>query len=442
MSERRSQFRPPVRTPGRLSTLLSGVLLAVLLAGCGGPPPIVDLYVDPVNGNDADAGTISEPYKTLTQALSFAHAGQIIHLGEGTYDAANGEIWPSHSGSPPTAVPNVPNDVTITADGNMVVLSGPAGFDTNTALVFEGSGEVNGVLISGFEIGVIVDDDAEVVLDEVQVTASGEIGVLAAGTAELIVRDSVIHNNSAIGLASTGSANVTVIESDLFANHPAIEASSQSRVNVSGSDIHDNGGGGTGAVNSGVSVTDTARLVVEDTTVRNNGFAGVHIQGGASVTIGPGTDVFENDTGVVVTSDLPGKATLEIDGASIHDHSYQGITWEMAMGNSFKMRNTSVIDNGDSGLYFGGDADVIDLGTSSEPGNNDYSGNVAPHIVDNRPARAAPDGTVISISASDVSFGCAVTTELMTGPDTLDCNLETIISISKANNRINVVTLE
>ncbi len=64
--------------------------------------PLSALYVDPVTGSDTTGnGSIAKPYRTLTKAVAVFTAakvlspnGVIIHLGIGTYDAANGEQFP------------------------------------------------------------------------------------------------------------------------------------------------------------------------------------------------------------------------------------------------------------------------------------------------------------------------------------------------------------
>jgi len=52
------------------------------------------LYVDPVRGSDAGAGTAQAPLKTITQALAIAPASSVIQLAPGTYSAASGETFP------------------------------------------------------------------------------------------------------------------------------------------------------------------------------------------------------------------------------------------------------------------------------------------------------------------------------------------------------------
>ena len=421
------------------------VLVAVLLlivTACAGPAAIVDFYVDPSAGNDANPGTVAEPYRTLTHALSLAEAGHTIHLAAGTYDAASGEVWPNHAGIPPVADVNVPSGVTITGGGNLVRLSGPVGFDTETALVFDGTAEVSGVNIVGFEVGVLAVDGADVVLDDVHVEGSGEIGVMARGDAELTVRNGSIFLNAAIGLAAIENAVVTIEGSQLYQNHPGVEASDSATVTITGSDLYDNGSGVPGGVNSAVNVMGDVSLSVSDTALRDNAYAGIHLRGAVGVTVGPGTVIRGNFIGVVADAFLAGEASIAFDGATVRDNDYEGVYWGIPMGASFTMRDTDVIDNGDNGLFFAGDAAVIDLGTPDSPGGNDYSGNGEPLILDLRPARAAPDGTVITMSHGDIMPGCPLVAGPQVGPADFDCDGATVISITNGNNRVEIVSDE
>lgn len=64
--------------------------------------PLSTLYVDPVTGSDTTGnGSISKPYKTLTKAVAVLNSAKVvaptgvtIHLANGDYNAANGELFP------------------------------------------------------------------------------------------------------------------------------------------------------------------------------------------------------------------------------------------------------------------------------------------------------------------------------------------------------------
>ena len=52
------------------------------------------LYVDNTKGNDAFPGTITQPLRTITQALHQAHPGTLIAINSGDYSSQNGEQFP------------------------------------------------------------------------------------------------------------------------------------------------------------------------------------------------------------------------------------------------------------------------------------------------------------------------------------------------------------
>jgi hypothetical protein len=58
------------------------------------------LFVDPVNGNDANNGCINLPFKTLTHALSEVDSGGKIVAQPGVYSEASGEDFPIYGHEP------------------------------------------------------------------------------------------------------------------------------------------------------------------------------------------------------------------------------------------------------------------------------------------------------------------------------------------------------
>ena len=77
-------------------------VVAFLLFGCSSDdetpsspePPHYDYYVDASSGDDSNPGTQSEPFKTITHAVSTADMNKRIKVLPGTYDAALGESFP------------------------------------------------------------------------------------------------------------------------------------------------------------------------------------------------------------------------------------------------------------------------------------------------------------------------------------------------------------
>lgn len=85
-----------------LAAVTLATIASIGLAACGGSgggsnapvTPATEFWVDAQNGNDVDAGTQAQPFKTLTHALAAAGAGATLHVLPGTYDTANGETFP------------------------------------------------------------------------------------------------------------------------------------------------------------------------------------------------------------------------------------------------------------------------------------------------------------------------------------------------------------
>ncbi|PKQ21178.1 MAG: hypothetical protein CVT66_01635 [Actinobacteria bacterium HGW-Actinobacteria-6] len=76
-----------------VAMLVATVPLAPLSAAANGGT--VDTYwVDAANGMDANPGTEAEPFETITHAITVADIYDTIMVKPGTYDEANGEVFP------------------------------------------------------------------------------------------------------------------------------------------------------------------------------------------------------------------------------------------------------------------------------------------------------------------------------------------------------------
>lgn len=422
------------------SVLAMLVALATIVA-CGPPPIVVDFYVHPGTGNDTNPGTAAAPYKTLSYALTRVGAGQTVHLAAGTYDAASGEVWPTQTGFPPAATPNVPDGVRITADGNLALLVGPGAASDAAALVFEGASEVFDVRITAFQRGVLAGPGATALLDGVEIADNGEEGVLVYGDAHMTVRDSSVHDNGAAGVGAYENATVTLDAVGLNKNSPGVTIADAATMTIENSEIHANGTMIPGAEHAGVYARGDSVVTLINTAVHDNAHAGVFIQGNAAVTVGAGSDLYQNFIGVMVDLFQAGAVDLAFDGAYVRDSDSEGILWTAPMGARLHMRDTQVSDNFSHGLLFTGDATTIDMGNASEEGGNTFQGNANPQIHDARPARAAADGTIISVSrAGLVPDGCPATDGTYVGPDTITCGADDIVVIANANNRLELTS--
>ncbi|MFO7543969.1 MAG: right-handed parallel beta-helix repeat-containing protein [Trueperaceae bacterium] len=427
-----------------IGALVASVTLtaSVLLAACAPPPVTVDFYVHPVTGNDANPGTAAAPYKTLTYALTRVGTGQTIHLAAGTYDAASGEVWPQQVGFPPTATPNVPDGVRITADGNLVRLAGPGAASDAAALVVEGAAEVIGVRVTAFQRGVLAGPGSAALLDGVEISGNGAEGLLVYGNANVVLRDSAVHENGASGVGAYENATLTLDNAQVNQNQPGVTAADAASVTIEDSEIYANGTVGPGPEHAGIYARGDAGVTITNTAVHDNAHAGVFIQGDASVTVGAGSDLYLNFIGVMVDLFQAGAIDLAFDGATVRDSDSEGILWTAPMGARFHMRDTQVTDNFSHAVLFVGDAAVIDMGTSVEAGGNTFAGNVYPQIYDGRPGRAAADGTIITVSRDGlIPPGCLTMAGPYVGPATITCGANDIVDILHANNRLELTSV-
>ena len=135
--------------------LMLAIALAFLISGCGsddptGPvnqAPVADYYVNAGTGNDINAGTAAAPFKTITQALSVAVAGDTIQVAPGDYDVANGEVFPLVMPDSVALVGDIANQGTGT-DTTLIKGSGTANPSYTACLVGADGARVAGFFFS------------------------------------------------------------------------------------------------------------------------------------------------------------------------------------------------------------------------------------------------------------------------------------------------------
>ncbi len=132
-------------------------VLAALVAACAGcgtgvsggnEAPGVQYHVDASSGNDANPGTSTAPFRTLTHALGLAVLGDEVFVAPGHYDVSNGEEFPLV----------VRSGVTVIGDE-----AAKGGGDSAAATAIEGSGSHPLVVGAGLRfVSVIVEANATV----------------------------------------------------------------------------------------------------------------------------------------------------------------------------------------------------------------------------------------------------------------------------------------
>lgn len=260
-------------------------LLLGLLTCTGSPSPrAMNYYVRP-SGDNANSGTVAEPFETIEHAIYVLEAGDTLYIGEGTYH--EGELYPSVNATPgnPVTIRNIPGETPV-LDGqstlwNFVELIEKDGF------VFEG------LTLQGYKSGALsCRHTGYVAIRRCILRRNGTGGIElnyasyphAAYDAHMTVEDCVCYENgwgdgwaSGIHLnnKSQGGANSHhVIQRNICYN------------NYDGSDHHtdgngimfDMGGGGSALIannlcynngGAGIRVMDGTALVLNNTCYRN-----------------------------------------------------------------------------------------------------------------------------------------------------------------------------
>ena len=258
-----------------------------------------------------------------------------MHLANGTYNAANGENWPTISNNNSTG--NVPTGVTL--EGESVagtVLEGPGAGGSTAGLMFVGDVQVKNVTAKGFAIGFEV----------------------KSGTVSL---ENILSQGNSVGLrAMSGTTRLT--RSEIKANTiSGVLTFGTATLEVTGGSSHDNAG-------YGYLLSNSAKLKATNLEAYKNSVGvGLSDQGEATLT---GSKLHDNKLQGLGTSS-PSLTTVSITGCELYTNA-SGLEFG---GKSLFMRGTIIRDNIQAGFVVTGLPERVDLGTFTEPGNNDLHGN-------------------------------------------------------------------
>ena len=164
---------------------------------------IVTLYVNPATGNDAAAGTLQAPFKTLTRSLQQAQDGTTIQLAPGTYNSATGEAFPL---AIPAGVTVLGNEASM---GSGILIEGSGAFLSptfayqNVTFQLENNAQLRGVTVTNRAVrgtAVWVESTAPTIAKNTFTNCNRE-GVFATGNASPLILDNVFVQNSANGIS-------------------------------------------------------------------------------------------------------------------------------------------------------------------------------------------------------------------------------------------------
>ncbi|TVR89385.1 MAG: DUF1565 domain-containing protein [Trueperaceae bacterium] len=327
---------------------------------------VTPITAGPLGDDDTGRGTPAAPVRSMTRALSLAGAGDEVLLLEGSYSAAEGEVWPSYTGDAEPELltgPNIPVGVTVRGVGrDAVTLLGPGndGVAANSVALAPAAGaDLRDLTVSGFAIGVVALEGSVTIADARVSDVSGS-GVAAGDRADVTLEGVMIGPGGSFGLFSYGGARITLVDSTVANVTYGATATQSAALNVVRSSV-----GGL----VGIMVLEDASLVLEDAVVE-----GVSLM-------------------AIAARD---RTTVELRGGTVRTAQI-GVDFG---GRVLRVRDSAIVDHREIGLLISGDPAVVDLGTGADPGGNVLQGSSAYQLHDARD----PERTVV-ITLSATVFG-------------------------------------
>lgn len=225
--------------------------------------------VNAVSGNDSNPGTVDQPFRTITKALSVSLAGDTVSVRPGTYNRLLGETFALR---PPSGVK------LMSTNGPLVTIIDASGANPRQR-VFELLGNSASSTIDGFTI--MGGQDAPSGVNNFNNATGG--GIFCNSNDATVISRNIIRNNSAIGFPGSlvfrpggpayggglyAAAGNTIID-NVFRDNVALGGVGYSPSAGDGGD-GGNGGNGTGGA-----------LTYAGSNVNNNTFYNNIAQGGA-----------------------------------------------------------------------------------------------------------------------------------------------------------------
>ncbi|HXZ55194.1 MAG TPA: DUF1565 domain-containing protein [Burkholderiales bacterium] len=337
------------------------------------PPVLTTLYVNAATGSDANSGAQNTPLKTITKATELATSGSTINVAPGTYNAANGEIFPI----------SVPGGVALLGDeANKGAGSNPTSVVGGGLAPGAASGTVAVALIPGqgsTVAGLTVTNDngafaerrglmlsnGTVTLRNNTVTgATQTVGVYVGASSNHVITSNRIANNQGSGLGFIeGGAGSKVESNDISGNQTGVKYA------VAGGDL---GGGATGSAGGNIIACNAQDDLVSSASTAITISAANNAWDHSSPTVGcnAGDDVCDTKSGTANAATIV--ATPATQAAT---HCPAGVTYYVnflgddanpgTQGSPFKTitKGLSVATSGSTVVVAPGTYDLLNLET-------------------------------------------------------------------------------
>ncbi len=256
---------------------------------------IATIYVNPIMGNDANAGSRLVPYKTLTRALKAAKTATIIQLAPGNYTSANGEIFPLII---PAGVMVVGNEAT---KGQGIVISGSGEYQSesfglqNITLLLLDNASLMGVTVTNSiakGTGIWIESTAPTLANS-SLIKCGREGVFVSGTAKPAILDNIFAENGASGLVMARNSKGEVLRNVVQKNAIGIAISDFAAPLIANNKLSEN--------QTAIALSRDARPVLRQNVIEKNSQGGLLVNGNAIPDLGstqdPAGNIFRGNSG-------------------------------------------------------------------------------------------------------------------------------------------------
>jgi parallel beta-helix repeat protein len=245
---------------------------------------VATLYVNPVTGNDANAGSRLAAFKTLTRALKATPVPKIIQLALGTYSTATGEIFPLVI---PAGVMVVGNEAT---KGEGVVISGNGEYQSQTfglqniTILLLGDSSLMGVTVTNSTAkgtGIWIESTSPTLANNTFFNCGRE-GVFTTGTAKAAIIDNYFVKNTASGLVMARNSKGEVLRNIFVKNAIGLAISDFAAPLVASNKLSEN--------ERAIALSRDAKPVLRNNKIEKNTQGGLLVNGNASPDLGSTQD--------------------------------------------------------------------------------------------------------------------------------------------------------
>lgn len=253
---------------------------------------VVTLYVNPMTGNDTNTGSRLSPFKSLTRALKVTKISTIIHLEPGTYNAANGEVFPLIISEKATVVGNETNKgIGIVISGSGEYQSPSFGMQNITLLLLENA-SLLGVTVTNPSVkgtGIWIESAAPTLANNT-LRDCGREGVFTTGTAKPAILDNIFVQNTASGLVMAAHSQGEVMGNVFERNPLGIVISDFAAPKIANNKLSEN--------RTAIALSRNAQPVLRQNLIAKNTQGGLLVNGNAVPDLGntedPGDNIFRD----------------------------------------------------------------------------------------------------------------------------------------------------